>query len=167
MTEVQFWELIDQSRQGSRNCKAQTEHLQQILSTLPPAEIVEFQQVFADKIVESYRWDLWGVAWLIGNGCSDDGFEYFCRWLIGQGKAVYCQAMVDPQSILHCLEGNDREIECEELFYAGGEAYEAITGEIMPLIDLAYPRHPVGEPWTSKEVVERFPQVAQRYRTGS
>lgn len=167
MTNTQFWNLIDQSRQGSGDCKAQTERLQQILSTLPPTDIVEFQQIFADRIVESYRWDLWGVAWLIGKSCSDDSFEYFCRWLIGQGKVVYEQALVDPQSIANCLEGNDRDIECEELFYAGGEAYEAIIGEIMPSIDLAYPRHPVGEPWTSKEVVERFPQVAQRYGTES
>lgn len=97
ITEEQFWNLIDQSGQVPRDCKAQTQRLQQILSTLPPAEIVEFQQIFADRIVESYRWDLWGVAWLIGKSCSDDGFEYFCRWLIGQGKAAYCQALVDPR----------------------------------------------------------------------
>ena len=37
---------------------------------------------------DSYRWDLWGAAYLANGGCSDDGFDYFRGWLIGQGRKV-------------------------------------------------------------------------------
>jgi len=162
MTEAQFWNLIEQSRQNCPACEQQSQQLQQILTALPPTEIVEFQQIFADKLALAYRWDLWGVAYLIGGGCSDDGFEYFCRWLVGQGKARYEQALVDPESVIEGLSEHERDLECEELFYASGAAYEALTGEMMPMVDLAYPRHPIGEPWIETELVDRFPRVAQR-----
>jgi hypothetical protein len=30
--------------------------------------------------------DQWGAAYLANGGCSDDGFDYFRGWLIGQGR---------------------------------------------------------------------------------
>ena len=44
---------------------------------LPAAEIEAFDRLLYEKIDAAYRWSLWGAAYVINGGCSDDGFEYF------------------------------------------------------------------------------------------
>ena len=41
-----------------------------------------FEAAFRRYLNEAYTWDLWGAADVIHGGCSDDGFEYFRRWLV-------------------------------------------------------------------------------------
>ena len=48
----------------------------------------------------AYRQELWGAAYLINGGCSDDGFVYFLGWLIAQGRDVYQAALPDPDSLV-------------------------------------------------------------------
>ncbi|WP_449342020.1 DUF4240 domain-containing protein [Streptomyces aurantiogriseus] len=36
----------------------------------------------------AYTWDLWGAAWVLLDGASDDAFDFFRCWLIGQGREV-------------------------------------------------------------------------------
>ena len=162
MTEAQFWELIHASRQAGSDCDAQADALQAMLSELSGQEIIEFDEIFFHKCIEAYRWDLWGVAYLINGGCSDDCFEYFRCWLIGQGEAAYKQVLADPQSILSLLEG-DEELDCEALMYASGYAYESLAGEALPVVARDYPDEPVGEPWEEDDLESRFPKVAKRY----
>jgi hypothetical protein len=50
-------------------------------------------------MAESYRWDLWGAAYLINGGCSDDGFDYFRGWLLSQGRAIWQATLADPDSL--------------------------------------------------------------------
>jgi len=47
-------------------------------------------------MADSYRVDLWGAAYLINGGCSDDAFEYFRGWLIVQGRGTYERIVADP-----------------------------------------------------------------------
>ena len=162
MTEAQFWELIHASRQTASDCEAQADALQAILSERTGQDIIEFDAIFFRKRLEAYRWDLWGVAYLINGGCSDDGFEYFRCWLIGQGESAYKQVLADPQSILSLLAGNE-ELECEALMYASGDAYESLTGEALPVVERDYPEEPIGEPWEEEDLERRFPKVAERY----
>ncbi|MFL6076856.1 MAG: DUF4240 domain-containing protein [Mycobacteriales bacterium] len=39
-------------------------------------------------MAESYQGDLWGAAYLINGGASDDGFDYFRGWLIARTRGV-------------------------------------------------------------------------------
>lgn len=66
---------------------------------LPVGEVVAFQQLLDQYMAESDRWTIMGAAVLINAGCSDDGFDYFRGWLIGQGRAVYEAAVRDPDSL--------------------------------------------------------------------
>jgi hypothetical protein len=84
--EKWFWDIIDQSR-GTRkkiNHKRQIKNLSKILSLLTPDEILQFDNTFHLLLKQSYTWDLWGAAFIINGGCSDDTFDYFRSWLIGQ-----------------------------------------------------------------------------------
>jgi hypothetical protein len=45
----------------------------------------------------AYPWDLWGAAFVINGGCSDDGCERFRARLIMQGRDVFERALDDPE----------------------------------------------------------------------
>ena len=93
----QFWSLIEASRQANGNSYEQAIALQQLLEPLALPEIIAFQQHLYDRLEESYRWDLWGIAYIIDGFCSDDGFEYFRAWLIGQGREYFETALQQPE----------------------------------------------------------------------
>ena len=59
-------------------------------------------------LAEAYHWDLWGAAYLINGGCSDDGFEYFRRWLVLQGRDVFQAAVSNPDTLAEVAEGLDK-----------------------------------------------------------
>jgi Protein of unknown function (DUF4240) len=48
---------------------------------------------------EAYSWDLWGAAYVVNGGGSDDGFEYFCCWLVSRGREVYESALADSDGL--------------------------------------------------------------------
>jgi hypothetical protein len=65
---------------------------------LEPGELLEFQRHFNKMQTESYSWNLWGAAYLMNAGCSDDGFEYFRAWLLAQGRDAVEKAFEDPDT---------------------------------------------------------------------
>ncbi|MBD3882340.1 DUF4240 domain-containing protein [Phormidium tenue FACHB-886] len=161
MTEAQFWEIIELSRKGG--CESQGNRLQAILFERSPQEIVAFDRCLRQKLIESYRWDLWGVAYLINGGCSEDGFVYFRGWLIAQGQQAYKAILADPQRILEFLTGDEEELECEALLHASSNTYEDVMGEAMPTSEITEPIAPTGEPWQPEDLPVRFPKIAERY----
>ena len=91
-----FWDLIEASRHGDQGCEEQTRILTALLAQLEPEGIVSFQRHFAERRRESYRWDLWAVAYIVNGGCSDDCFDYFRGWLIAQGREYFETALASP-----------------------------------------------------------------------
>src|SRR5262245_46669811 len=125
MEQEQFWKLIQTSREESNgDCDSQVERLQELLTKLPPKEIIDFDRHLVRLRQEAYRWDLWGAAYLLNGGCSDDGFEYFRCWLITQGEAVYTEALRDPDSLARFADPTKDDFDCEALLDAAGYAYE-------------------------------------------
>jgi len=96
-----FGQLIDHSKAESEgDCDRQADALKALLLEVPATAIMAFDRLFEHYVDQAYRNDLWAAAYIINGGCSDDGFEYFRRWLIGQGEAVYTAALRDPESLL-------------------------------------------------------------------
>ena len=91
-----FWEVIAQSRSTGKKCTESARDLLAILSKMPSAEIEAVARFQEDLMRTSYRWDLWGAAFVINGGCSDDGFDYFRGWLMLQGRDVWEAALGDP-----------------------------------------------------------------------
>lgn len=124
--EARFWKLIEASKRGAGgDCETQCENLRQRLGRLDVDEIVAYAQIENRLISEAYRADLWGAAYFINGGLSDDGFEYFRQWLILQGEKVYRAALENPDNLAR-IASEDSEIECEN--YAAVYAFEAKTG---------------------------------------
>ena len=80
MNREQFWGLIEAAKTATGgDCQAQTAQLVAPLRHGPVDEILDWDRIHAELRVESYRWDLWGAAYLINGGCSDDGFDLLPR----------------------------------------------------------------------------------------
>jgi hypothetical protein len=137
------------------------------LSRLSPLEIIAFDRHLTDLRLAAHRVDLWGAAYLINAGCSDDGFEYFRCWLVAQGRAIYEAALANPDSLADyglvrsCVLDGSGECECENFMYTPDRAYERITGHDMPRSTGAYARF--GEVWDFNDVEEmrrRYPRLS-------
>src|SRR5579862_8376439 len=152
MEEVQFWNLIAQSRQEAPDCHGQAERLYRLLVKLTPEEIRDFDRHFARRRFEAYRWDLWAVAYIINGGCSEDGFEYFRCWLIGQGQQAFEAALASPSSVSELTAEGEPEAECESLLYVANEAYEQVTGHEMPATEIVHPKEPAGDQWSEEDL---------------
>lgn len=163
----QFWDLIARScGSDPRGVEEWDEDLQGALTRLQPEEIVEWNHIFDRQAARAYSIDLWGAAYLINGGASDDGFYYFRCWLIGMGRGVFEAALADPDSLADVVvAGVDAEA---EIYAAAHEAWMAVTGR--PDTD-PYPARNEeaelrGEDWDFDdhgEVRKRLPRLAALY----
>ena len=60
-----------------------------MLTGLTPQDVVSFELAFGHEVQRAYTWDLWGAAYVVHGGASDDGFVYFRHWLISKGRRVF------------------------------------------------------------------------------
>ncbi len=168
MDKAQFWRLIEDAKAKSGGeCEEQVELLEKALGKLPPDKIIVFDKIFNEFRAVAYRWDLWGAAYLINGGGSDDGFEYFCRWLIGQGREMFEAALAHPDSLADLIRNDivwgDGQLDCEELGYAAMEAHEEKTGQELPHEAQGFfPRKPVGVKWEEDDLDAMFPKIAAK-----
>src|SRR5215813_640854 len=104
-----FWSLIENAHEASGgDTGKQAELLTQVLSQFSEQELIEFDRIVYEMMWRSYQADLWEAAWVIGCGCSDDGFFDFRGWLIAQGKHVFEEAIRDPETVAEVVEANRR-----------------------------------------------------------
>jgi len=161
MQNETFWELIHKSKIDTDDCEEQAANLSQLLSDLEPPEIISFDEHFNQKLIESYRWDLWAVAYIVNGGASDDGFLYFRGWLIAQGKDYFEAALSDPETAANnAVVGEFNE--CEDILYVARQSYEEKTGDEIPT-SLSEPSEPAGESWEEDDVEQKFPALAKKF----
>jgi len=172
MDPRQFWQLIERSKaQSEGDCDRQADALTALLLELPATDIMAFDRLFEQYVDQAYRNDVWAAAYIIQGGCSDDGFEYFRRWLIGQGEAVYTAALRDPESLLSVVTSHNQgnpflrfedapflRLECEPLGYVADQAYEQKTGSVMPRSPHPLPEL-IGEDWDDEDLPAMFPKL--------
>ncbi|MER6784706.1 DUF4240 domain-containing protein [Streptomyces sp. NPDC000658] len=172
MDETEFWELVDASREAAEgDPEEQADVLVERLLELDPESVLDFARHFESRYHRAYRWDLWGAAWLLLDGASDDAFDFFRCWLIGQGREVFEGALHgDPDSLADLLDDFDEEIDGdgEELGYAADEAYEQLTGDVAPDLGIPPPPpEPEGTPVdfeNESALAERYPRLWQRFK---
>ncbi|MEV4625194.1 DUF4240 domain-containing protein [Micromonospora sp. NPDC049523] len=141
-----FWALIDDARTGADgNSEAIIARAVALLAARDVTEIAGFDQHLWRVLAASYRADLWGAAYLINGGCSDDGFEYFRCWLILQGRATFAQAVKDPDSLaalpaVRQAAVTGEEFEAEDVLHLARNAYLKATASELPAQEhAAYP----------------------------
>ncbi|MEV0428916.1 DUF4240 domain-containing protein [Micromonospora sp. NPDC050495] len=169
MRTEDFWQLIESARAGAGGEPAAVAaRAVALLAERDPAEIIGYAEHQRRVLVASYKVDLWGAAYLINGGASDDGFEYFRGWLMTQGRAVFAGAVADPDSLaelpqVRAAALSGEEFECEDMLVVAWEAYRKATAAELPAV-----REPVAVPdlndfWDfddEEEARRRLPRLA-------
>jgi hypothetical protein len=160
MDVERFWQIVDAGRVKAGS-DTRVEALRVGLRDLPASELESFQHHYDGQIRRSYRWNLWGAAYVMNGGCSDDGFRYFRDWLISEGRATFEKALENPES----LADLDRvEIAELELFsYVALELHgEKAAGELDRDFSTEG-AEPVGQPWEEGNLDRLFPRLTAKY----
>ncbi|AXQ30418.1 DUF4240 domain-containing protein [Solimonas sp. K1W22B-7] len=167
MDKAAFWKIIDASRRDAEDDpEEQLETLRERLSSLEPAEIVSFDRILSEYHGRADTWDLWGAAYIIGGGCSDDGFMDFRGWLISRGEKAYEAALADPESLVKVVKEHDGECQIEGYQYVASEVWEEKTGKTsddFPSHDLPMRTGTSGTPWEESDLDERFPKLSKKF----
>ena len=169
MNKGQFWSIIDSTRaQAGGDPFRHIETLREALKQLKPGEIVQFDSVFREYWVRAYSWSLWGAAYVIGGGCSDDGFMDFRGWLISKGQVTYEAVLQTPDALADLVTDQDGDGQVEGFSYAAAEAWAIRTQKEIsefPAEREEQRQHPAGEPWSedNDELEMRYPKLCAKF----
>lgn len=162
MNAQTFWRLIDAVKtQAGADIERRPAVLEKHLIALEPSAIQGFQSMYENLLIEANSWRLWGAAYLMNGGCSDDGFKYFRDWLISEGETTFKQALAKPDS-LAALPRREY-FELESFGYAAMKAYAAVgAGELARdfKVEIAVT---TGEQWEVSDLPRLFPALAAKY----
>src|SRR3954470_5483147 len=127
MDEARVWKVVAQAcRPNPPEAEEWDERRQASLEKLEPDDIIEWNHIFDRLAARAYTVDLWGAAYIINGGASDDGFYYFRCWLIGMGRAAYEAAVANPDSLADVVV---LDIDAEaEIYAVAHRAWMAVTG---------------------------------------
>lgn len=157
-----LWAILDpcvNATDGSKSVQAFHDRLLK----LPPDELRKIDREFGRELASSYSWELWGAAYIINGGCSDDCFDYFRGWLIMQGSAIFHSAVRDPDSLADYAHlSNDAEL--EDAISVTRDAYQGMTGK-EPAGDVANPE--LGAHWDFDDHAEmrrRYPKLSRKFK---
>jgi Protein of unknown function (DUF4240) len=172
MPADRFWGIIERAAQSDGDPAAHIDALRAELRGLTAEEIKSFEIAFRRYLNKAYTWNLWGAAHVIHGGCSDDGFEYFRRWLVSRGRDVYEPALVNPDSLaqLEVPPGPDGTWEFEEIYYVAKRIFEEKGGK-GDVRDYSEREAglggagPSGEPFEedAEHLAQRYPNLWQRF----
>jgi len=131
---------------------------------MPADELRSFDRHFCDCYYKANKWDIWGAAYIIHSGCSNDGFMDFRSTLISLGRRPFEAALRDPDSLADfnidpawaCFEGYQ---------YVPCKVWEARFGCDLPQNEIRsnYPERPTGEDFDEEEMTPRFPRLVAKY----
>ena len=159
MSDDQFWTLLQSNRPRGGDQDDHLDALRAALDALDAEAVAGFAQRFRKAMADSFAWELWGAAYVMNGGCSDDGFDYFRPWLIAQGREVFELGLRDPDGL--AAYDFDDEFEFESLLYLPDEVYEAKTGK--ELVVEGQPLEPSGQPWDEDDLERLYPKLCARY----
>ena len=162
MDTDQFWKIVDVAKShAGGDVEARVESLGRQLASLSLEELQAFQHQYDARNQESYRWSLWGAAYLMNGGCSDDGFRYFRDWLISEGRAVFEAALVSADSLAQLPRVELAEL---ELFgYVALGLYEQKGGGELDRDFSTDWAMPAGQEWTEDQLPGLLPALAAKY----
>lgn len=161
MSPELFWEIIEQARkQSNEGLVSKTDALIEVLLTLCPQAIVEFQTSFEERLQEAFRKDFEKVYELIKSCDSTWSFRDFCSFVISEGKIVFQRALLNPDNLSELDNIGDEELR----FYdcASQTAYVTLTGESLPNT-----YDPRGKDLKDDEIKKLFPRLCARFDSRS
>jgi hypothetical protein len=167
MDETSFWRLVADTRTAAGNDTGrQSELLDERLRRLPAQQIAAFERIRRSLDRQAYTWEIWGAAYVVEDGCSDDCFRDFRGYLISLGQRPYETALRDPDAIAAAIEDAETG-DWENADDVAPDAYESVTGDDIPGDSSDLSGDPRGTPWDddhAEALVQRYPRLAGRFR---
>jgi hypothetical protein len=163
MDEEIFWKLVDSARAAAGSkLDVRPITLARELSSLSLSELQAFQRRYESFLLLANRWELWGAAYLMNGGSSDDGFKYFRDWLISEGREVFQSALADPDSL--STTPPQEYFELEAFGYAALKVFALKGGGELDRdfnVELAAP---TGKEWKESDLPALFPKLSARFQ---
>lgn len=163
MTRDEFWVVVEGTRPKGVWAEAHSGFVEMYLERQHEAHIISFERHFRELMAESYRWDLWGAAYVVNGGCSDDGFEYFRAWLISQGRKFYEKCLANPEAVGARASRDGERTGDEAFLHCAAEAFQEKTGRPLPAVDVPRPAQPLGVPWEEKDLPRLYPKLTAKF----
>ncbi len=162
MDELKFWEIVDSVHDQSKgDMDEKCELIRAALSKLSKDDAKAFSVLFDSMMDRAYSWSLWGAAYIINGGCSDDTFSDFRSSLISRGRSAFNRALSDPESL--AAEDFDEDVWFYESYqYAVTDGVEAAAGSVVRR-ESPHPDEPSGQAWDEEKVYDLYPQLADKF----
>jgi len=165
MTVDEFWDIVDRVHASApHDMDTKCRLLEQELLRLPLTEVLSFERHFGECYCRANKWDIWGAAYLIHRGCSNDGFMDFRSTLISLGRRAFEAALVRADSLADF--DIDPEWACYEGYqYVASKVYRDYHKYEPPenTERSKYPSGPTGEHFDEEEMTPRFPRLVAKY----
>ncbi|PJJ53336.1 DUF4240 domain-containing protein [Hymenobacter chitinivorans] len=174
MTTPEFWQLLDASTAAATgNQSAQADYLSEQLAALEPEQIIEFECQLRQHLREADDFKIMAALKIMDGFVSDDSYLYFRCWLVGQGEAVFRQALQDADTLAQVAQEPYQEF--ENLLYVATEAFGRRTGQ--PKEDETFPRavassrglsydfgaETTGEDWREEQLPKLLPRLWKKF----
>ncbi|MDA1675287.1 DUF4240 domain-containing protein [Bacillus cereus group sp. TH152-1LC] len=134
MDEREFWDLLNQSVTMEEN---QYNWLVNQLAEKKVIEIVEFKEFCSEIYINLVRnMELGSVLQARVSFVSDDGYSFFCEWLISKGEEVIKSVLEDPNNLIQILpEKTEFPPSNEGFTYVPAEAYAKKRRNVLDDVD--------------------------------
>ncbi|MCA8832052.1 DUF4240 domain-containing protein [Hymenobacter pini] len=174
MDKEQFWQIIESAKtEAQGDQQRQQQFLIDDLAQLEPEQIIEFECILREHLLEADHFDIMAAQKIIDGYVSDDPYLYFRCWLVGQGKTVFTNALQNPDTLAAVLDAPYQDF--EELLYVATFAFEKRTGKTDE--DETFPRSVAeargldydsgsetkGEDWTENQLPKKLPKLWKKF----
>lgn len=166
MDDERLFALVEAARERAASSAAPdvAESFVEVLRELSADEVAAADVACVRVLGTAYSWDLWGAAYLLNGGCSDDAFFYFRGWLLTRGRLIWDAALADPDSLATVVLASELgELESEDMTSAPWEAHAHLTVQENLPDDLEYADEPeLGAGWDfedDEEMARRYPRI--------
>lgn len=164
-----FWEIIapgDSSEVSGPidDVSTRVEQITDRLAEFSASQIKVFDKLLWDVMQRLNHWDIWALAYLLQDGCSDDAFEAFRAWVILQGREAADLALSKPLDFLDRVDASGA-LDGSTLLHAAAIAFDRRTGKALRMAK----RGPVqvqGTPWQEETVGETYRLLAAKIAAG-
>lgn len=156
--ESLFWEIVGAPVPDGG--AVQVEEIEDRLAAFPAAQIKAFDRHLWAVMQRLNHHDVWALAHLLQDGCSDDAFEAFRAGIILRGREACTLALDDPVGFLDRVDVGG-VLDGSMLLDVPLIAYDRRTGKPMPPAKRP-PASVQGTPWEEETVAKTYPRLAAK-----
>jgi hypothetical protein len=176
MDKQEFWKIINFSLDKAQYDKTlQEKIILEKLSNYTTDEIVEFEIIFRQLVIEADDFKVMAAEKIIQGWVTDDPYLYFRCWLIGQGEKTFTETLKNPDYLADLVD-KQTSSDFEELMYVATTAFEQKTGKkeeddrfprsitIKKGLDYDFGAPPTkGIDWTTEQLPKLYPKLWTKF----